>query len=59
MKIQLRNLVYRQAIAKCFICSESRMDGGGLGGPNLILRCVHTGEKCDLKNLYNDKIFNL
>lgn len=59
MKIQLRNLVYRQAISKCFICSASRMDSG-LGRPDLmLLRCVHTGEKCDFSNLYNNQIFKL
>jgi hypothetical protein len=60
MKIQLRNLVYRTASSKCFICSESRMDSG-LGRPPylMLLRCIHTGEKCDFGNLYNDKIFKL
>ena len=59
MKIQLRNLVYRQATAKCFICSESRMDSY-IGRPDLmLLRCVHTGEKCDFSNLYNDQIFKI
>jgi len=59
MKIQLRNLVYRQATAKCFICSESRMDSY-TGRPDLmLLRCVHTGEKWDFSNLYNDQIFKI
>ena len=59
MKMQLRNLVYRQAIRQCFICSASLIDRG-LGRPDLILlRCVDTDGKCDFSNLYNDKIFKL
>lgn len=59
MKMQLRNLVYRQAIRQCFICSASRMDIG-LSRPDLmLLRCVDTSEKCDFSNSYNDKIFKL
>lgn len=59
MKMQLRNLVYRQATRQCFICSVSRMDSG-LGRPDLmLLRCIHTGEKCVFSNLFNDKIFKL
>lgn len=59
MKIQLRNLIYKQATEKCFICSASRMDSY-IGRPDLmLLRCVDTCEKCDFSNLYNDKIFKL
>lgn len=59
MKIQLRNLIYRQATTKCFICSESRMDSN-IGRLDLfLLRCVDTCKKCDFSNLYNDKIFKL
>jgi sulfur relay (sulfurtransferase) DsrF/TusC family protein len=59
MKIQSRNLVYRQATKQCFICSASLMDIG-LNRPDLmLLRCVDTSEKCDFSNLYNDKIFKL
>lgn len=59
MKVQSRNLVYRKALVKCFMCNASRLDSR-LGSPNLILlRCINTSEKCDLKNLYNDKIFKL
>lgn len=59
MKVQLRNLIYRQAIAKCFICSASRIDSG-LSRPDfMLLRCINTCEKCDFSNLYNNKIFNL
>lgn len=59
MKIQLRNLTYRIATAKCFICNASRMDSH-IGSPDwMLLRCVDTCEKCDFSNLYNDKIFTL
>ena len=59
MKVQFRNLIYRQAIAKCFMCRKSRIDSR-IGEPNLrLLRCVDVCKKCDFSNLYNDKIFNL
>lgn len=58
MKLQVRNLVYRAATSKCFICSASRMDSG-LERPIYALRCTDTSKKCDFSNLYNDKIFKL
>lgn len=58
MKIQLRNLTYRAATAKCFICSASRMYSY-IGRPEWMLRCVDTCKKCDFSNLYNDQIFKL
>jgi hypothetical protein len=58
MKIQLRNMVYRKIMPKCFICNVSRF--GSIPSMSLILlRCTHTGEKCDFSNLFNDKIFRL
>jgi hypothetical protein len=59
MKIQSRNLVYRQATKQCFICSTSLLNTG-LSRPDLmLLRCADTSKKCDFSNLYNDKIFKL
>lgn len=59
MKIYLRNLTYRQAIAKCFICSASRLDSNIERPDWMLLRCVDVCEKCDFSNLYNDEIFKL
>jgi hypothetical protein len=56
MKVQLRNRIYTGAL-ECFICSEPQICYIPI--QNLMLaRCVFRGE-CDLKNLYNDKIFKL
>ena len=59
MKLQVRNLVYRSAISKCFICSASRMNSGLERPTFMLLRCVDTCNKCNFSNLYNDKIFKL
>lgn len=59
MKVQVRNLTYRKATAKCFICSASRLDFD-IGRLNwILLRCVDTSEKCNFSNLYNNNIFKL
>jgi hypothetical protein len=58
MKIQSRNLVYRQATAGCFICNKSRF-GSILNKPQLFIRCKDYESKCPISNLYNDKIFKL
>lgn len=56
MKAQLHNRIYTQT-SKCFMCSEPHIYY--TSGMNLLLvRCAFKG-KCDLKNLYNDKIFKL
>lgn len=56
MKAQLHNGIYTDT-SKCFMCSKSSICY--VSKMNLLLvQCVFKGE-CDLKNLYNDKIFKL
>lgn len=56
MKAQLHNRIYTET-SECFMCSEPHISY--LSRMNLLLvRCAFRGE-CDLKNLYNDKIFKL
>ena len=59
MKLQMRNLVYRAATSKCFICRASYMDSGLERPIYYALRCTDTSKKCDFSNLFNDKIFKL
>lgn len=58
MKIQSRNMVYRNVTAGCFTCNKSRF--GTI--PNtfqMFLQCRDYENKCPNSNLYNDKIFKL
>lgn len=56
MKVQLRNRIYTDTL-QCFRCSRQKICYNAWKDLMLV-RCVFKG-KCDLKNLYNDKIFKL
>lgn len=58
MKLQSKNIVYRKATAKCFICNKSRF-GTIPTTSQMFIRCRDYESKCPISNLYNDKIFKL
>ena len=56
MKVQLYDRTYVDVL-QCFICNKSRICYNRTLNLTLV-RCTFKG-KCNLKNLYNNKIFNL
>lgn len=58
MKLQSKNIIYRIATAKCFICSKSQFGDVRLP-PHMFLRCRDYESKCPISNLFNNNIFKL